>query len=232
VPIKPGSVVVLHHPTLSVTRSVDAFLEVARKRGARLLAVHAHNRRGVQRLLLGSFTETLLHHSRFDVLIAAPACRIAPRVRRVLLASDFTSESRRHLGRVLEVCKTLKAELTVFHAAQMIYRWSLDESNRHVLAYPRRTRQMAKWVEQACKQARVPVEVVIASEFAPPAELAMAAAKSSRADLVVVAARARARAALMGGSVTRQIVRDGSLPVLVLNPAAPGASEPAPCGGS
>jgi nucleotide-binding universal stress UspA family protein len=113
-------------------------------------------------------------------------------------------------------CKKLKSNLTVFHQAEVIYKWSLDESNPKIHAYRRKVDRMKTWIEQECHRAGISVEVIVASELKATSDMIFANMKKKKIDLVVVSAKAGPMAALMGGSITRQIVRGSRVPVLVL----------------
>jgi len=104
----------------------------------------------------------------------------------------------------------------MFHHAEAIYKWSLDESNPKVHAYRRRVNRMKSWIEQECRRAGISSEVIVASDFKATADLIFTNVKKKKIDLVAVSARVGPVAALMGGSVTRQVVRGSKVPVLVL----------------
>lgn len=214
--IKPSQVDILRHRTLSTTKAVDKVLEFATAKRTKLLALFTHNKRGVERLFMGSFAETAVHRSRINLLLAGPKTKYPAKVRRVLYASDFGPDSKSELKRVLEVCKQLRAQLTVFHAADFTYNWSLDESNSEILAYRQNTKKMADWIESQFKKARVQGKVILSSELGSIADLALKTARSTKTDLVVVSAKVGPFGAFMGGSVTRNIIRSCTYPILVL----------------
>jgi len=214
--IKPANIDILHHRTLSTTTAVDKLLGFAKAKRVKLLALFTHNKQGIERMVTGSFAETAIHRSRIDLLLAGPKTKYPTQVRSVLYASDFGPNSKRDLQRVLELCKQLRARLTVFHAARIIYRWSLDESNPEIRAYRQKTKKMADRIESECEKARVSCSVVVKAEFEPIPDLVLKATRAAKADLVVVSAKVGPFGALMGGSVTRNIIRQGSYPVLVL----------------
>ncbi|NJM10206.1 MAG: universal stress protein [Bdellovibrionaceae bacterium] len=213
--LKPSHVHILRHRTLSTTSAVDKLLGFAKSKRAKLLALFTHNKKGIERLVVGSFAETAVHRSQIDLLLAGPKTVYPAHVRSILYASDFGPDSKRDLRRVVKICKHLRARLTVFHAAQVIYRWSLDESNPEIHAYRRTTKKMADWIESECKKAHLPCSVILKAEFESTPELAIKAARAAKADLIVVSAKVGPFGALMGGSVTRSIIRHGTYPVLV-----------------
>jgi nucleotide-binding universal stress UspA family protein len=168
------------------------------------------------RLAVGSFAETAIHRSKKSLLLMNPKNNYLQKIKQILFSSDFSRTSEKHLEKVIEICKQVNAKLTVFHQAQVIYKWSLDEQNRNILDYRRKVNRMQSRIEQASKSAGVPCEVIIAAEFSPTTDLILKTATKVKADLIVVAAKVGPLVALMGGSTTRQIIRESTRPVLVL----------------
>ena len=207
---------VVDYETFSNTKAVDSFLSLAKKRNTKLVALYTHGRLGFMRFTLGSFAETAIHRSKIDLLLANPETNFSPKVKSIFYASDFSPSSKKHLKRVIEISKKIGAQLTVFHATEIIYKLSFDELNPEIVSYRNKLRRIEVWIEQECKKLEVSCKVIITSEFTPSTELALNNAKKARADLIVVSAKVGPMAALMGGSVTRYIVRASTKPVLVL----------------
>lgn len=207
---------VVEYETFSNTKAVDQMLGLAKSRKAGLIALYTQSREGFQRFMLGSFAETTIHRSSTDLLLVSPKVEFSNKVKNVFFMSDFTPASKKDLQRVIQICKQLKASLTVFHAAEVIYSWSLDENSPKVKAYRRKVEKTKTWIDQACRRASVKCDVIVSSEMSSTSEIALREAKRSKSDLLVVAAKSGPRAALMGGSITRKLVRASVKPVLVL----------------
>ena len=75
---------------------------------------------------------------------------------------------------------------------------------------------MKSWIEQECHRVGISGDVIVAAEFKATSDLIFATMKKKKIDLVVVSAKVGPMAALMGGSITRQIVRGSEVPVLIL----------------
>lgn len=214
--VEENRVYVVQQKGFTTTKAVDRLLELAETQKAELLALFTHNKTGLKRFFLGSFAETAIHRSQIDLLIVNPKSEIPANIKNILFASDFSERSKKDLEHVLKVCKSLDAQLTVFHAAEVTYSWSLDESNPEIVAYRKKTDRMAQWIRDTCAKSGVPCEVVLKSEFKSTSELVLKTAQKVKAHLLIVSAETGPAAALMGGSVTRQIVRNGKYPVLVI----------------
>lgn len=207
---------VVEYATMSNTKAVDRLLRLATDREADLIGLFTHSTKGFFRFAIGSFAETAIHRSKVSLLIFNPQTQVAPKIKNMLFASDFSASSKKHLKTVLAYCKKLNSDLTVFHHAETIYKWSLDESNPKIQAYRRRVNRTKSWIEQECQRAGISGEVIVASDFKATADLIFTNMNLKKIDLVVVSAKVGPVAALMGGSITRQIVRGSKVPVLVL----------------
>lgn len=216
VKMDPSKIHIFNYRTMSTTPAVDHLLKQTRKRGARLLALYTQNKVGIERLVLGSFAETAVHRSRIDLLLAGPKTKFAKRTRNIFFASDFSPKAKKDLGKVIDLCQHFGAGLTVFHAANVRYQWAIDETDPKLKAYRRATDQMAEWIANQCSRAGVANSVVINADFNSIPNQALKSARKTKADLIVVRAKIGPGAALMGGSVTRNILRNSRVPVLIL----------------
>jgi len=216
VSMPPRNVQVIHHPSFTNTKAAYRFLAIGKNEGAEIVALFTKGKRGVERLVLGSFAETTLHLSRLDVLLMGPQAQSRKRIKRILYASDFGPDTKRSVRQVLRYCKMMRANLTVFHSPRTIYKWAIDEKDSDVLAYRRKVDRVAQEVAQLAQRGGIDCSVVVQTDFRSPSEHALDLAKEIKADLLAVRAKSGPTAPFMGGSVTRHLVRNGTYPVLVL----------------
>lgn len=202
--------------TLSTTKTVDRFLKLAKARKTDLIGIYTHARRGFTRSVLGSFAETAIHRSRQNLLVVNPLAKIDGKLRNILYATDFSSPSEKHLKFLLPLCRRLKAQLTVFHHHEAIYRWSLNEAEREIKALRSRTEKKRLEIESACRRAGVRHKFVFSEAFKATSDLILSLITKEKPDLVAVTAKSGPTVALLGGSVTRKIVRSSPVPILVL----------------
>lgn len=214
--IADGGIHVLDQDSRSVTPAVDRLLKLAASRKADLVGLYTHARAGFTRFVLGSFAETAIHRSKVSLLLVNPKCKIAPKIRKVVFATDFGPSSAKHLRTTLALCRTLKANLTILHHAEVTYGWSLNESSPHIQAYRKNVDKWKADAEQQCRKAGITGEVVITSEFIGTTDFILRSSSKAGADLIVMSAKVGPTAALMGGSVSRKVVRASDAPVLIL----------------
>lgn len=207
---------VIDYPTHSNTKAVDRLFKLARDRSVDLIGIYTHSRKGYLRFVLGSFAETAIHRSRTDLLVLNPKVKISAGIKNVLFASDFGPSSKKEFLKLFKYVKNLNSNLTVFHHAEAIYKWSIDETNPKIRSYRKKVDQMRKWIEEQCTKAGIKLTTVVVSDFTPTSNHILKLSKKNKMDMVVVCAKIGPMAALMGGSITRQIVRESSIPVLIL----------------
>jgi nucleotide-binding universal stress UspA family protein len=210
------NIVVYDYPTYSTTKAADKLLELAKKKNAKVIALYTHALTGFKRLLMGSFAETLLHRSKTHLLIVTPECSFSKSVKNILFASDFERHTKDNVLFLLDLAKTLKAKLTILHVGELIHDSTFDGESAEARAYHRNVHTVSQWIDHEANKKGVQCEVKISTEIAPIDELILKEAKKSDADLVATAAKVGPLAALMGGSITRNVVRASTKPVLVL----------------
>lgn len=214
--IKDKDIFVEDFETFSTTKAVDHMLALAKKNGSELLALYTHSRRGFARFTLGSFAETAIHNSKINLLLAGPNTNFPTKIKNIFYSSDFSPEGKNHLKQVIELASSTGAKLTVFHAPKLTYKWVKNETDLDTQNYRNQVNKISKDIENDCKKAGVECNVILGTEIKPISELALKVAKKSKADLMVVSAKTGKVGALMGGSITRQLVRGSEKPVLVL----------------
>lgn len=208
---------VLPQRELSLTASARLLAAYLVQSKAEIALVASHARKGVSRLFLGSFAEGLVHAAKTDLLVfheGSKALRREPGV--LLFAHDFTEQGDEGFEKALAHAKRSKSALHVIHVPAPSYGLHFDDQDKRVEAYRKEVGRKVRRIEAALKRARVEGTVVVDAKWAPISELILARAKRVRADLLLVLAKSGRLAGFMGGSVTRQLLRSSTAPVLVL----------------
>jgi len=203
----------------SVSLSVAARLFAAHAAGAKadLVLVASHARKGVPRLFMGSFAETLVHVAKSDLLTyreTVPIWKGKPRS--LLYAHDLSAGADRGFERAIAHAKRWGSALHVLHVPEPAYGIHFREQTRDVAAYRRRVEQKVEALSARIARARLEGSAEIDATWAPIADLVLARAKRVAADVVAVHAKSGRLAGFMGGSVTRQVLRSAPIPVLVV----------------
>ncbi len=207
---------IVDYATLSHVKAFEQLLALANNRGAQLIGLFTHSKKGYSRFTIGSFAETAILRSNINLLIINPKSQESAKIKNVFFAYDFTPASKEKLKEVISYCKKIKSHLTVFHHAEVVYAWPANESHAEIKSYRRKVNRTKQWVEEECHRSGLSTEVIVVADFQPTSDLILAQAKKTKADLIVVNAKVGRAAAFMGASITRQVVRGSTLPVLVL----------------
>jgi len=185
--------------------------------GIDLIVVGTHGRRGVQRFLLGSTSEAVLHNATCPVLTIGPHVEtrriFSLTLDNILFAADLSAQSRPAIEYALALASERQAHLTLLHV--------LPQESRN---YPDRTRVLRFAMDQM--QSLLPdnasscCKPELALDAGDPAERIVQHAGDERADLIVMGLAGNSDFSFKGSSgVTYRVVGAAPCPVLSV-PAA------------
>lgn len=211
-------------PDYSLRMAIQACVKHAKDTGAELIAVSTHAKKGVSRMLLGSFAETLVMQSDVPVLVVSPKAKVVPSFKNVVFPTDLTDKSQHAFGQVLKLASTLKARLTIFHNASYFTPYSLDVF-AGIDTYAtfiekdleRRKELLAKMKADAVKSG-VKAEVILNEKPKYTPEAIVGVVKKSPDAIVALVSQTGPVATTILGSVTRDVLRQANSPVWILHP--------------
>lgn len=211
----------------STTDAVVALDRYARSRDADLIVVGSHARTGLPRMILGSFAETLLLHTKTPVLTVGPKIPKKPHFEHILFATDFSKNSERMFDRVVRLARELRSKITIFHAipnpADPVVQsgvfllgggWMPVTMHLGELEEDR-GKTAASWVA-AARKGGVKADFKIESWSLSASDSILSAARKTRCGLIAMAAQSGPAAAILLGSATRQVLRHAQCPVWVM----------------
>ncbi len=204
---------------------VATILDYAREQQIDLIVLGTHGLSGLDRLLLGSVAERVLHHAPCPVLtiprFAPDAASTSPvRFRHIVSAVDFSPGSIHALELAWSLAKENDAELTLVHVLEMLSpQDAVAAAHYHVSEY------VAQRKRDACRelQALIPTDVrewcrpSAQVEIGAAAQTILRVADERGADLIVMGTQAHgALGTLFMGSATQTVVRRATCPVLTV----------------
>lgn len=207
---------VIDYPTFSKTKAANRLLKLAKDKDFDICVIYSQGGGEIKKLFLGSFAESAVHLSDRKLLVINPHTKLAKKIHTVLFCYEPSKDSADALKEMIKFCKKRRTKLVIFHAAQFCFGVPDSEASDEVKAYNIAVKKWQSEIERKCAKAKVKCEFQISSEFAMVSDLALKTAKKVRADLISVLAKSGPTTALIGGSVTRQILRSSNLPVLVM----------------
>jgi nucleotide-binding universal stress UspA family protein len=191
---------------------------------ADLLVMGTHGRRGFNRLLLGSVTESVLRQAPCPVLTVPPRTPTelsdVVTFKRILCPTDFSVSARRALEFALDLARQADGRVTVLHAIE----WLAEEEPRTRGHF--NVPEFRRYLEE---DARTQLAELVAGEPTTWAEIEseivfgrayreiLRAAETRQSDLIVMGVQGRGGLDLaVFGSATQQVVRGASCPVLTV----------------
>lgn len=207
-------------PRIVVGSIVDTLVTEAARADADLVVLGARGEGFLRHLLLGTTAERLLRKSARPVLLVRQAPR--DRYRRVLIAVDFSSSSAAALRLCAQVAPT--AQPLLLHACEVPFEGKLVNANLSEATILRLRRQAAQEGHEQL-QAFAVAEGVVGDDLklivrcGDPSRVILETAEREGCDLVVIGKRGRGLVEeLLLGSVTRHVLADASMDVLVAAP--------------
>ncbi len=214
---------ILTRDGISTQGVVDELLDYAHFIKAELIAVGSHSRTGLNRLVLGSFAETLLLKSDIPVLVINPTTKQTKAVKHLLFATDFSDASHEAFEQVVALAAQLKARVTLYSKIEYFVPQTFELMKvSHYQDYLEsdkadRKRRGQKWCALAAKS-KVKAELVLDDRPAYIAEGIVDTAKKKKADLIALASCSGKLETALIGSVVRKVVRLAKEPVWIVHP--------------
>jgi nucleotide-binding universal stress UspA family protein len=216
-------------PALRHGDAADEILEQCRAQNADLILMRTHARAGLERAVLGSVTQRVLHEARVPVMMLRAGDRPIGQLRTLLVPVDGSPGGAVGLGMAVRLARSTGAALKLLQVSVPLSMQVYAAYEYGGLAY-----FDPDWDEEALSAARTYVESLAKrvresgigvdgqAQMAPDvARTIVEVAHSSVADLIVMSTQALtgpARALL--GSVADAVVRTADCPVLLVHRTA------------
>jgi len=189
--------------------------------------VSTRARKGVGRLLLGSFAEDLVLQSPLPTLVVHPdhGGKAWSKLRSVLFPTDFSESSFEAFTRTVLLARVLKLPIRLYHKLEYLYPDLLPAflypavSKTSLQAYRRELKQGSReWVEFGQKYG-VKVTLELDGDSDRRLDGILKAQKAlGNSTLIAMASQSNRTEAILLGSLSRQVLRSAPCPVLVVHP--------------
>ncbi|MHB1698711.1 MAG: universal stress protein [Acidobacteriaceae bacterium] len=108
-----------HEGIVSYVGAVELINQLTREKSISLIVTGSHSAHGLEKLLLGSFAETVLRNAICPVLVVGPHCRRTPHpFRSIVFATGLRPDSQRPAQYASAIAEELNARLTLLHVAK------------------------------------------------------------------------------------------------------------------
>jgi nucleotide-binding universal stress UspA family protein len=224
-----GTPKVLVHSRPSVTGSTQMLANYAKLEGADMIAVSSHGRKGLARIFMGSFAESLLLQSVVPTLVIGPHTEAGEPTQNILFPTDLEEAGFPAFRRAVDLARELKVKVTLLHSLpdpiEPVFQsgvyllgggW-VPVSTYYGQEQAKRAEIAQSWVKRA--EARdVSIEVIIDRQSHSILSSILEHSKSLANCLVTMPAYSGAISSALLGSITRQVVRNATCPVWVFRP--------------
>lgn len=215
----------LQQKSPSVSDSVHGLIQFAIEENADVIVVSGHARKGAERLVLGSFAESLILRSPIPVLAVNPKSKIGPPVRQILFPSDFSEASHGVFSRVVDLARSQKLRIMILHKLETLYPVAGAPLILPTLLAPNvaeaksATKKTAdKWIREA-RAKGVKASLHLDAKPGPALDAVVRAAKKlGTTSVIAMASQSGPLATILLGSLTRQVLRQSPCPILVIHP--------------
>lgn len=186
-----------------------------REQDTDLLVIGTHGRRGLQKLLMGSVAEELFRLASCPVLTVGPVVpppgERAAEFRRILYATDFSSESQSALPYALSLAQENQALLTLLHVVETSSAGYVADSERVLASLKQRLQELLP------REAALWCQPEFALESGTPGDGILKVAEEQHADLIVLGVRPiRRLAAHLPIATAHAVVCHAACPVLTV----------------
>lgn len=191
-----------------------------------LVILNTHARKGLGRMVLGSFSENLLLQSQTPLMFVSPNTEAIKNIDNVFYPTDFSDSGFKAFCSYIEKPAIRPSKISLYTKVispiptiaegitmQANSEWTSLESYIDDVSLTRR-KKSEKWKQKATA-AGIPIELIVDDKPGVFVDDLLAAIKSSGSGLVVAASFATGTEAILIGSVARNLVRACEVPVLV-----------------
>lgn len=237
--------------------AAEEILQAVRQHAIDFVVIATHARKGLERMILGSVTEHVLHHSHVPIVMLRPDENMQDTnniVKHILIPLDETVFSRRVLKHVMRLFEPSKHQLTLLRVAPHPEGVAPDEIRRgipgvhdipneqtrlrleqeHSSYYTRLTEDRKEELLSDMDESRALLEragfkVACAVRFGKTGEEISDAVTFTTIDMVVMATHSReGLERLVLGSVAKEVLSRVHVPVMMVRPHREVASETLP----
>lgn len=221
---------VLVHERASLKGDVEMLATHAKAHSYDLIVAGTHARRGLKRMVMGSFAEELLMQSAVPVLILREDTMVTEttdqKQMKVLVAHDLNKSELSFLSEVFKFTKRLGAQLTLLNVIprplEVVFQsgvYLLSEGWVTVPAYSKneqyRQKDQAARIQEQARLLGIECKVIIDDLSPSVVESILSHSQEHKADIIAMSAQSGPVASAFIGSITRQIVRTAPVPVWV-----------------
>ncbi|MDD4975123.1 MAG: universal stress protein [Bacteriovorax sp.] len=208
--LKNIKIEVLFEKSLSLTSIVKKVVEYTKKNKTDLIVIASNGKKFLPRFVLGSFAESIVHMSACDLLIYHQKTKFKSKApANIVYAHDFSPKGSIGLEKIIAYATKWNSTLTIVHIP-------VPEAGIDFQEFKEITEKRVQKVEKSLEKQKVKCNIYLEYDIRPIIETLLDVAAKTKADIIAVTAQSNKLSALLGGSITRQVLRESLLPTLIL----------------
>lgn len=213
----------------------EEILQAAEREAATMIAMTTHGRRGLSRWLLGSVAEKVARASAVPVLLVrsfrpggeeVPTAAAASPFGKILVPTDGSSAAEAATAPARELAQIFESEMTVLH---VVFPFIAPGPELGTFPAPALTAPQSDDATAGIAETfrGAGLRVTRKTEFGDPGSVILDQSQAPGTDLIVMASHGRSGLSRwVLGSVTEQVLRHGSVPLLIVPIRASGKAAP------
>lgn len=201
---------------------IDALVTQAKKNRANFILVNTHARKGLSRFWMGSFAETLMHHSSVPVLFLNPTFKAPKTIKTIFYPTSISAGAKKGLFKAAEFARSIGAELIIYNNIEyfvatpglsftetMVFTGNVEKDIKS------RKKTLDKWAQEIKARFKVNAKTIVDDEDVRVSDGITRVSKKTPNCMIAMEAQTGPVMSILVGSTTRKVVREASVPVLV-----------------
>lgn len=201
---------ILFEKSLSLTASVKKVVGYTKKNKVDLIVIATNAKKNLPKAIFGSFAETMIHLSICDILIYHQGTRFdLKKPENIVYAHDFTLKGDLGLKRLIKYIKKWDSFLTIVHVP-------IPSVGTELHDFKDSMKRKAQKIQSLMVREKIKCKICLEYEVRPISEILLEIGDENKGGMIVLTAQSSKLTAFLGGSITRQVLRESTLPTMVL----------------
>jgi nucleotide-binding universal stress UspA family protein len=202
--------------TSSLTKTVDKFIQLSSQKKYDFIALFSNSRTSNTLLSIGSFTESIIHRAKLNLIILNPKVEINKNIKKISFAMDFEKNNEDAIEFVINFCKKNSCRLEIIYHANLFYDWNPVAPSKRMINYRKKVNEYKEKLGELLQKKGINFQFRILSDIRSTTEIILQEAKNFHSNLLIINARKSRINSLIGGSTTRNLVKSSNLPLIIL----------------
>jgi len=203
---------------------VDALVKHAQKTKADLILVNTHARKGLSRFWMGSFAETLMHHSSLPVLFINPSFKPVSEIKNIIFPTNLSPGAEKALHSACDLAKKVGAAVTLYNNVEyfvatpgLSFTETMVFTGQIAKDIKERKKSLDKLASRFSKTYGIKFKTKVDETDTRVSEGITALASKTPGSLIAMTSQTGPILSVLVGSTTRRVVREATVPVIVFH---------------